>query len=497
MQINEKMMKPVLETSYLTAENAARYRVILRFFYLQYEKIKYWMNQEEVYLELTTHPEFQEYTMDKCRQDLDSLVNWKNLMTVQDTKKVMTIEAFRNRQYRYQLSDYSVEIERLMIRLEHLETEGASLEPTLLERLKTELSRVKEMQTQPTSEIYGWWNNLNNDFIRLNQNYQDYMRDLNGAKAEELMKTKEFLVFKDRLIEYLRSFVKGLQLNTGAIELKIREVSQLEMDLIFHKVVEYELAIPRLDGEVNQSDLYAKAHGRWESLKAWFTGSGGRESEASRLFDLTNDNIRKITRYATQISEQFSFGANRKEEYRQLAQVFLKCKQIQEAHKLSAVVFGVEAPIHLKGNIIRETDSINSGVYEEKPYEVIISPKVRGREKSNRSAIREHMQEKAVAKEEAIQKMLKEKQMMEGFVKEGRIEFSTLPILEEGARNILLRWLAKALEGNGTAKTEDGRSFSVENQKTDKRCVVTCVDGEFEMPAFVLKFESGKEGEND
>lgn len=497
MQINEKMMKPVLETSYLTAENAARYRVILRFFYLQYEKIKYWMNQEEVYLELSSHPEFQDYTMDKCRQDLDSLVNWKNLMTVQDTKKVMTIEAFRNRQYRYQLSDYSVEIERLMIRLEHLETEGASLEPTLLERLKTELSRVKEMQNQSSAEIYGWWNNLNNDFIRLNQNYQDYMRDLNGAKAEELMKTKEFLVFKDRLIEYLRSFVKGLQLNTGAIEHKIREVSESEMELIFHKVVEYELSIPRLDGEVNESELYAKALGRWESLKDWFAGTGGRESEASRLFDLTNENIRKITRYATQISEQFSFGANRKEEYRQVAQVFLKCKQVQEAHKLSSVVFGVESPIHLKGNMIRETDSINSGVYEEKPYEVIISPKIRGREKSNRSAICQHSQEKAAAKEEAIQKMLKEKQMMEGLMKEGRIEFSTLPILEESARNILLRWLAKALEGNGTAKTEDGRSFWVENLKTDKRCVVSCVDGEFEMPAFILKFEPVKEGENN
>lgn len=34
------------------------------------------------------------------------------------------------------------------------------------------------------------------------------MRDLNSAKAEELMHTKEFLVFKDRLVEYLRSFIK-------------------------------------------------------------------------------------------------------------------------------------------------------------------------------------------------------------------------------------------------------------------------------------------------
>lgn len=48
------------------------------------------------------------------------------------------------------------------------------------------------------------------------------MRDLNSAKAEELMHTKEFLVFKDRLVEYLRSFIKGLQQNVGVIEETLR-----------------------------------------------------------------------------------------------------------------------------------------------------------------------------------------------------------------------------------------------------------------------------------
>ncbi len=37
-----------------------------------------------------------------------------------------------------------------------------------------------------------------------------------------MMHTKEFLVFKDRLIEYLRSFIKGLQRNVGVIEENLR-----------------------------------------------------------------------------------------------------------------------------------------------------------------------------------------------------------------------------------------------------------------------------------
>lgn len=62
MQVTDKLQKPIRETLYLTAENARRYRVILRFFYLQYEKIKYWLEQEEVHQELSGHEEFADYT---------------------------------------------------------------------------------------------------------------------------------------------------------------------------------------------------------------------------------------------------------------------------------------------------------------------------------------------------------------------------------------------------------------------------------------------------
>ncbi|WP_277409190.1 DUF2397 family protein [Lacrimispora xylanisolvens] len=76
MELTEKLLKPIRETAYLTAENARRYRVILRYFYMQYEKIKYWLEQEEIHRELSSHPEFSDYTIDQCRQDLDALVNW-------------------------------------------------------------------------------------------------------------------------------------------------------------------------------------------------------------------------------------------------------------------------------------------------------------------------------------------------------------------------------------------------------------------------------------
>ena len=238
MRIQETVRKPMTEAKYLNVDNTDRYRPIIRLFYLKYEKLKYWLYQEEVYEELKEDAYFREYTPEQCQQDLAALTAWGNLVTIQDTRKVATIEEFKNKKFRYQLSEATVEIERMVIRVENLFIESSSLEPTLLERLRINLRKISEITEADQEHIYAWWNDLNNDFIRLNQNYQDYIRDLNSVRAEEMMHTKEFLVFKDRLIEYLRNFIKGLQRNVGVIEENLRLQSEELKKQVFEKVID-------------------------------------------------------------------------------------------------------------------------------------------------------------------------------------------------------------------------------------------------------------------
>ena len=242
MQVTEKLTKALTEVKYLNADNVSRYRCIMRIFFENYEKLKYWLYQEEIYDQMKEDPFFADYRIEQCQQDLAMLVEWKNLNTIQDTRKVASIEEFKNKKYRYQMSEYSVEIERLVLRLENLFVEGSSLEPTLLERIRRNVNRFEEMSKEgiDTDTVYTWWNDLNNDFIRLNQNYKDYMRDLNSVKAEEMMHTREFLVFKDRLVEYLRSFIKGLQQNVGVIEETLQGLDPQVCDLVFEKVISYD-----------------------------------------------------------------------------------------------------------------------------------------------------------------------------------------------------------------------------------------------------------------
>ena len=491
MQVSDKLTKPLTEVKYLNAENVSRYRCIMRIFFENYEKLRYWLYQEDVYEEMIQDPHFADYKLEQCQQDLAMLTEWKNLNTIQDTKKVASIDEFKNKKYRYQMTEYSVEIERLVLRLENLFIEGASLEPTLLERIRRSVEKFPVMAGKDKNEVYTWWTDLNNDFVRLNQNYQDYIRDLNSVRAEEMMHTKEFLVFKDRLIEYLRSFIKGLQRNVGVIEENLCLQNEEIKRQIFEKVIDYELAIPRMDVEVSREMIEQKVQGRYQSIYDWFVGSEGQENEAGKLFDATNDIIRRITRYAAQLSEKNALGANRKEEYRKVAELFLRCQDVMEAHKMSAMVFGMECPQHLSGEMIRETDSMNIGVYEEQPMELTLKPRVRTyREKSRRSAIRESAEEKQETRRKLLEKQKEEMEKLRALEVKGQIQFDKLPILEPRIREILLKWLSDAMESaDFSARTDDGRRYILDRSHAEETCVVHCEDGNFTMPKLSLVFQ--------
>ena len=492
MQVSDKSIKPLTEVKYLNADNVSRYRCIMRIFFENYEKLKYWMYQEDVYEEMIKDPFFEDYRPEQCQQDLAMLVEWKNLNTIQDTRNVATIEEFKNKKYRYQMSEYSVEIERLVLRLENLFIEGASLEPTLLERIRREIERVPEMTELDENTVYTWWSDLNNDFVRLNQNYQDYIRDLNSVKAEEMMHTKKFLVFKDRLVEYLRSFVKGLQRNVGVIEENLRVQKEEVWEIIFEKIINYELLIPRMEvEEITRAMIEQKIRGRFQSIYNWFVGAEGTENEAGKLFDATNEIIRRITRYAAQLSEKNALGANRKEEYKKVAELFLRCRDMSEAHKMSAMVFGLEQSYHLAGELIRETDSMNQGVYEEAPLQISLKPRVRTyREKSKRSGIRETTEQKRETRRKLLQQQKEEMRKLQQLEKNGRIDFAELPVLEPRIREILLKWLSDAMEDTDfTARTDDGRRYVLDRSRVGEKCIVHCEDGNFTMPRMAIVFQ--------
>ncbi|WP_249028560.1 TIGR02677 family protein [Tannockella kyphosi] len=488
MKINDKLLKPIEETTYLHVENTERYRIIVRYFYTQYENLQYWMYREELYNIVKETNLFEDYTMEKCQSDLQKLAQWGNLLYVQDTSKAASLEEFQNRQYRYRLSPYGVEIERMTILLENLETKGASLSPTLLERIKNQILQVHDLDKKTNVEVSAWWSSLNDDFIRLNRDYQDYISMLNSVKAEEMMKSREFLEFKDKLITYLRTFVKTMQEYSYIIENCLLKVKPEQLETIFHQIVAYELSIPRLDAIPLKEDLMEQCHLKWQSIYRWFVGEND-ENEIVRLQNITNEIIRKITRYALSIGEMHHHGANRKEEYRKIASMFEQLESINNCHILSASVFGSEHTTHLKNISQRLTDSIYSGVYQEPAHFQHLDVRTRvQKEKSNRKPPEDFELERRMQKLELEKQMEHTKYIMDTLTKENILNLSSLPPISQEARKIILTWLTKALTNKSkTAKTDSGLIYRVEKEK-EGECVLKCSDGDFITPCFKIIF---------
>lgn len=492
MFLDSKLKKEIIETKYLAVDNTWRYRPIIRIMFKNYEKMKFWLLKEQIYEELVQYEDFSRYDIETLKQDLEALANWGNLLTMYDTRKMKTLEEFKNKQYRYQISPYTVEIERMLIRLEALkeETRG-SLESTLVERFKDELKEITVMVSKENNQVYDWWKRLNRDFKVLNENYQDYISRFYSPKSEELMKTTQFLIFKESFISYLRDFIKGLQVNSSSIRNFLERLDEDIIDTVIEKVLEHERSLPRLEDDLNEELYIEKNRGRFYSIKIWFLGESGKSSMSEQLLDSTNEIIRKITRYAMQLVEMKYINGNRKEEYRKIAELFSKCLTIEEAHKLSAVAFGVFSPKHIKANPVRETESINSSIYEEKPHEVIVKPRIRQyREKTaSKTAVKDKSAEKQRKLQEIMAKREEEKVLVENLIKEGKVSFGDLGNISKNQRSILLRWLSKGKSNNkGIAKTEYGKVYKVIEPVDMQYVTLSCEDGIFKMPNYTLVF---------
>lgn len=497
MEINETLSKQITETSYLTTENTKRYRPILRYFYEEYEKINYMLYKEDVWNYLKDKPNFENYTIEMCENDLTALVNWGNLTALQDTNNVTTVEEFKHRKFRYQLTEYAVEIERLVIRLENLHIEGASLEPKLIERIKEEIQSIEKTSLKDESDVISLWDNLNNDFKRLNQDYQDYIKTFYNVKLEEVAKSKQFIIYKNDLVRYLREFIKLLQDNSYAIEEKLKTLNEDTQKRFLEKVYlgqKKRVRIDKLDEEIDEQELKDRNKDKWENIKKWFIGTNLRVSEVEKINEKTTEIIRKITRVANQIAEAKGNVSSKKAEYKKICEMFARVENIEEAHKLSSLVFGMFNTRHIKGNYVRETDSINSSLLEETSNEYEVKPRIREyREKQSKVAIVDKTKEKQEQIEKYFKQLEEERKELEKYIKDGKIDIKSLPEIKSNFRKTLLKWISKAGQmQNHEIVIEDGRKIKLIYPHNKERCTLKCEDGNLEMPAFELEFIENK-----
>jgi uncharacterized protein (TIGR02677 family) len=491
-------MKKIIEASYLTAEKAWSYRTILRFFYIQHERMRDYITPEEIYDYLKTIEEFQLYPDEQLHLDLAQLVKWNNLIARQDMGNAKTIEEYKKKRFRYQCTPYTVEIERMLQQLEKLgDTFQGSLERTQFDRLLQALIKLQSVQNshqyENPEEMAQVWEDLFGYFRNIRRNTADYIAYINSEKTEEQMQTEAFLVYKNQFTAYLRDFIVNLQKTAMQIQQRLTELNRENMDPKYDIIIQHKLAIPRLEDTGLSKEAMLEEHKElWQSLSQWFLGAPNHQSELDMLQLQTNEMIRRITRYVQRIGERHQNFRSRRKDYLQLAKWFSNMDDINEAHKLSGVVFGALETRHLfhEGET---TEDIYTDVWNENPLEITLKPRTnRYREKTKAGAIRVNQAEKEAMRNLYLQKLEDEKQLIQKYIKDNRIQLSELPVIETFIRKMLLTWIGKSMANKDQkVKTDFGMTVKVSLHK-DNFVTLRAEDGSLQMPDGELIFTGGE-----
>lgn len=495
-------LRSIPELKYVNAENVGRYRAIMRFFYQEYKRLRYWLRPEEVYEGIMAWQLIENYSLEQCQSDLDQLEQWGNLTSRHDGGRATTLQEYMRKKMQYLLRPYSIEIERLLENLEKVTGYGGSLEPTLFDTIADKLFEIRlktaELRQGEALEI---WTKLYGSFVKLHENAADYIASLQTAKAEEMMLTEAFLVFKERLTGYLQNFVQALQKSAYKIEGNLQQIGGNLRDAFLARVADDELAKPSLEDMPDRAELLEELRQGWDNLYRWFLGDGVTPSELIMLERTTKDTIARIVRCVIRIQERKRSGLSRKKELEYLAQWFYQLESKEEAHCLAAYAFGLFPTRHLQGEDLRESDRADMSMWEEIPTPRKIRSRSRKRaERHDTEPARRRQTDKIrQAREAYLKQQEEEKALLSDMLRRGAFHLSELesPITVR-LRKQLLHWIGRCIAAEKHAiRTSEGVWIRLLNPTTEQRTVLICEDGDLHMPDyhFLFQFESHQQEE--
>jgi len=185
-----------------------------------------------------------------------------------------------------------------------------------------------------------------------------------------------------------------------------------------------------------------------------------------------------------------NMGVSNKAELRHLLGLFSGCETLDEAHRLSALVFGAQRGRHFYSNGEKKTERIDVSTYEEEPLAYALTPRVRTyKPRMDRSGFADKSEEKAAQRQRILEEAQQLRSRLMGYIHNGRLDFGTLtePV-PPAARTVLLSWVAMAnLSPDQQGRTEYGQRFTL--QKGSGVCQLVCTDGVLTMPNCTLIFE--------
>ncbi len=229
---------------------------------------------------------------------------------------------------------------------------------------------------------------------------------------------------------------------------------------------------------------------KWISFEKWFIAIDGHKAECERILDITNEIIRSVIENANMIVQLSNYGVSRKDDYKQFIQMFGNCSNINDAHCLSAHVFGIQNVEHFRMYQSIDTEDIKKSAYIQECDVVQLQSHSRNyREKRQRQGVVRRTMDKIIALQEYEEAANKKKSQVYQYIKNNRLCIEEIhDVISPDLRISILQWISLAnMNTSKTGNTEFGEKYILRREKGN--CVLHCEDGDITMPRYILEFE--------
>ncbi len=333
--------------AYVDAEKAALYRAVMRTFIRAKERFSLHLRPEDVLRELRrTGMAVEPHELDAALRQLRA---WANLRADPDTTDVDTIEEFYRERLLYQMTWQGEAAERALLRFEELVAMPGELQASALVDIRAHLSELDGLARAPSldgGKAHRSLQALYARFEELTSKAQIFIGGLQRGVDLQGADEKDFLAYKERLIDYLERFVGELTLASIDIAATLRRLDPLAPALL--AAAAERTTFDRLEHDERAlreaRELWSA---RWQGVRRWFVSEGGEPSQAEVLRSRALGAIPALLAAAAALHDRRVRRADRHQDFLTLARWFAEAEDEASAHRLWRAAFGLSPARHL------------------------------------------------------------------------------------------------------------------------------------------------------
>ncbi|MCB5951109.1 TIGR02677 family protein [Enterococcus sp. BWT-B8] len=485
MSANEK----ISAANYLTVDNVDRYRKIMSFFYQRHLQMNGLLYRLDI-LKMMQNEYDLSYSSQEIDQDLQNLVDWGNITKRQELIRPKSIEEYRNKHFRYQISETGILFEELLVKVSKLkESTRGELDKNRFVQLLDALTELKNISEGDGLELARTWEKVREIFMKIQKDTSDYIGYINSNEIDSQIKTESFLLYKDQFINYLREFIIKLQELYYKLRHSIEAIApELQADIRL-SLYEKEKRTPHLEA-IDAEEIAERFNGELFALTTWFSGTKERESEYNSLMRQTEQMIAKMTGLIHYFGQELKQYRSRKKDYLQLANWFAAAETLDEGHQMFAAIFGLSHTRHIFVPEPSEATGSKDDSWQLSPAELVLGKRGRGgggERKARSFKLKNKEQEKQLENYLTVEK--KKEQRVSKYFKNGKIIFSELTDLDKDSRKIFLKWISQSIgDSQHLVNTELGFPVKI-TIHNDRRIKISSEDGVLEMPEVIIEKE--------